>query len=299
MPGIREVPMGAEVITRALGGKWYGRRGMAMCPVHDNRRTPALSLADGADGRLLVYCFAGCDGADILRELSHRGINQTPGVERLPLDFRKDKADRRAYALSLWGQTQPIVGTKAEEYLSNRGISRPYPKSLRFCPSLRHAPSRTQHPAIVALVTKGSPSCEVGIHRTFISSDATKANVRPAKMMLGDCSGGAVRLADDGHGPIVICEGIETGLSLRDALASEASDPRIWAALSTSGIVGIRLPETAGEIVIAPDGDVPGYIAAEKLARRAKGEGRRVRIMSAPPGKDWNDVAQETADGGA
>lgn len=291
--------MGAEAITRSLGGRWFGQRGVAMCPVHDNRRTPALSLADGSDGKLLVHCFAGCDGVDILRELRRRGMAHSPVVERRMSSSRNDHGGRRAFALSIWNKALPIVGTTADLYLNQRGIAHPYPKSLRFSPSLRHTPSETRHPALIALVTKGSSREAVGLHRTYLSSAGAKADVRPAKMMLGDCGGGAVRLADDGGGPIVICEGIETGLSLRDALASEVPKPRIWAALSTSGIVGFILPETAGDVVIAPDGDVPGNVAAEKLARRVKGEGRRVRIMSAPSGKDWNDIAREVRDRGA
>jgi hypothetical protein len=50
---------GAATLTRALGGKWYGHYGLAFCPAHDNRRTPALSLAKGAEGRLLATCHAG------------------------------------------------------------------------------------------------------------------------------------------------------------------------------------------------------------------------------------------------
>ena len=41
-------------------------------------------------------------------------------------------------------------------------------------------------------------------------------------------------------GPLVVAEGIETGLSLADAL--ESHWPRVWAALSASGLAGLRLP---------------------------------------------------------
>jgi hypothetical protein len=33
----------ARKITEALGGKWYGRYGLAFCPAHRNTVTPALS----------------------------------------------------------------------------------------------------------------------------------------------------------------------------------------------------------------------------------------------------------------
>ena len=61
--------MNAGTICDALGGHWHGSYGIAYCPAHPNTKTPALSLKDGNDGKLLVHCFAGCDGADVLAAL--------------------------------------------------------------------------------------------------------------------------------------------------------------------------------------------------------------------------------------
>ncbi len=58
----------------ALEAKGCGPRGplhkaIARCPAHEDR-LPSLSLAEGADGRALLHCFAGCDtGAEILPAL--------------------------------------------------------------------------------------------------------------------------------------------------------------------------------------------------------------------------------------
>lgn len=287
--------MSAEAATRALGGKWQGQRGIAMCPVHDNRNTPALSLADGDDGKLLVNCFAGCDGVDILRELNRRGLGGADIEISAPPKPERQKSKRRSFALSLWRDAHSVRDTLVERYLRERAIKPPFPASLRYHPSLLHSPSQTRHPGMIGLVTTGVANEPTGIHRTYLAPNACKASVMPCKMMLGDCGGGAVRLADEGNGPIVICEGIETGLSLRDALLSEDPAPRIWAALSTSGIAGIRLSSLPKAIVIAPDGDAPGQRAADKLAERAKAEGHDTRIMAAPPGKDWNDVVRDLA----
>ena len=59
----------ARQICDALGGRWYGGYGLTFCPVHENTRTPALSVKDGDDGKLLIYCHTGCDGADVLAAL--------------------------------------------------------------------------------------------------------------------------------------------------------------------------------------------------------------------------------------
>jgi hypothetical protein len=37
----------------------------ARCPAHEDR-SPSLSVAEGADGRALVYCFSGCETRDII-----------------------------------------------------------------------------------------------------------------------------------------------------------------------------------------------------------------------------------------
>lgn len=290
--------MRAEVIAKALGrAQRAGQGWLTFCPAHDNRRTPALSLADGEDGKLLAHCFAGCEGVDVLRELSRRDLGATDIPVAPPPKPTRRKSNHRDFALSLWREAHPVPGTLVERYLRERGIKPPFPKSLRFHPSLMHVPSHTLCPAMVGLVTTGDGTELTGIHRTFLAPSARKASVMPCKMMLGDCGGGAVRIADEGDGPVVICEGIETALSLRDALASKNPMPRIWAALSTSGIGSIRLSALPKPIVIAPDGDAPGLRAADKLARRAKAEGLDVRIMAAPAGKDWNDVARDLAGG--
>ena len=73
------------------------------------------------------------------------------------------------------------------------------------------------------------------------------------------------------------------------------ASPRVWAALSTSGMAGLILPPDPGELVLAPDGDAPGRKAANKLADRGSAAGWRVRIMRCPEGSDWNDVESEVA----
>ena len=37
----------------------------AECPAHEDR-VPSLSITEGQDRRVLVYCFAGCDTAAVL-----------------------------------------------------------------------------------------------------------------------------------------------------------------------------------------------------------------------------------------
>ncbi len=123
------------------------------------------------------------------------------------------------------------------------------------------------------------------VHRTYLRADGLgKAAPDPDKMMLG---GGAVRLTD-GPGPLVVCEGMETGLSLASGLLRTSAP--IWAALSTSGLRGLHLPPEAGKLTIATDGDTAGREAGHALAERAHALGRAVSLLPAPDGRDWNDI---------
>ncbi len=108
-----------------------------------------------------------------------------------------------------------------------RGITCDLPADLRFHSKCPH-PLGITLPALVALV-KGVGS--FAIHRTFLQANGCKTDQKPAKAMLGSVMGGGVHLSQANPKHLVICEGIETGLSLLSGLLSEPVD--LWASLST------------------------------------------------------------------
>lgn len=126
------------------------------------------------------------------------------------------------------------------------------------------------------------------VHRTFFDKRGPRLTSN-TKMMLGPVRGGAVRLSG-AQGPLVVCEGIETGLSLLSGLLGRPA--MVWAALSTSGMSGLDLPPDPGELIVATDGDEAGRAAGLKLAERAAQCGWAVSKLDAPDGQDWNDVLQ-------
>lgn len=295
----------ARRITEGLGGRWRGRYGVALCPAHDNRRTPALSLGDGRDGRLLVKCHAGCDPRDVLAALRGSGLLDGAGRTYAPdpaaeARWRAAETTRReagtALARRILAAADPAAGTLAERYLRARGLFTPPPPSLRFAPALRH-PGGASLPAMVAAVELAGEAAPVAAHRTYLAEPGRKANADPAKAMLGPCAGGAVRLAD-GPGALIVAEGIETTLALAPLAAAEGA--RLWAALSALGMASLRLPADPGALVVAPDGDPAGMGAAETLAARARAAGWSARIMAPPgDGRDWADVAADLGRGAA
>jgi hypothetical protein len=284
--------MDAREVVLKLGGRWHGHSGNAACPVcqpERRRDQDALSLRNHG-GRLLAFCFkGGCDFADIIaaaglpRDALHSDVREQA---RFDAQRAKDEASREGRAKAIWGdaETVPILGTLAERYLRSRGIKCDLPLTLRYQARGYH-PTAYRFPMMVARVDGAE---RFGIHRTYLRADGMgKAAIDPPKAMLGTCAGGAVRLSD-GPGPLVVCEGIETGLSLLSGLLRGPA--RVWAALSTSGLRGLRLPPDPGRLTIAADGDDPGRAAAHALATRAGALGWRVMMLPAPDGRDWNDV---------
>jgi hypothetical protein len=123
-----------------------------------------------------------------------------------------------------------------------------------------------------------------GVHRTYLDADEGKARVKPVKAMLGPCAGGAVRLAAPGDA-LMVGEGIETCLS-----AMQAAGLPAWAALSTSGLRSLVLPNTTRDVIVLADADAAGEMTARACALRWSEEGRRVRIARPPEGFDFNDL---------
>jgi hypothetical protein len=158
------------------------------------------------------------------------------------------------------------------------------PLLIRFHAGLKH-PSGDVWTAMVALVIRGIDGKPIGIHRTFLASEGKgKAPVQPAKMMLGPCRGGAVRLGPSGN-VLMVSEGVETGLA-----AMQASGYPAWAALSTSGLRALELPQEVRNVILLADGDDSGEAAAQDCAWRFKRQGRRVRVARPPRGMDFNDL---------
>jgi putative DNA primase/helicase len=235
----------AGTLAGALGGRKVGDCWMAPCPTH-NDREPSLSIRDASDGKVLVHCHAGCDQEFVITALQGRGLWPENGFRSLSprrtLGERKlDQGDARRSeaALAIWASANPAQGTYVATYLASRGIDLLLPDALRFHPGLKH-PSGGFWPAMVALVTRGIDNSPIAVHRTFLAYHGrSKAPVKPAKMMLGPCRGGAVRLADPTD-VLMVGEGIETCLA-----AMQASGYAAWAALSTSGLKTLDLPKRA------------------------------------------------------
>jgi putative DNA primase/helicase len=133
---------------------------------------------------------------------------------------------------------------------------------------------------------QGSDGQLSGLHRTYLQPDGRgKADVEPVKKMLGTCRGGAVRLTPAGP-RLALCEGIETGLSIREA----CPDLAVWCALSAGNLDRLKLPPEVEEVAVVADGDPVGERAARKAKWAYLNRGLIVQMVLPPSGQDINDV---------
>jgi Toprim domain len=257
------------------------------CPVHGGKN-PNVSIWTDTHGRRRAKCHSyGCSESDILRALREAPIAQRTVAPKSPLS----EAERLARAREMWSRTEQADDTLAELYLRVRGITVPTPSSLRYEPHARH-PTGVFGPAMAAAIVREDQV--VGVQCTFLKLDPIgKAALQPSKVCMGIVRGGCVRLAGAAE-TLVLCEGIETGLSILQATALPT-----WAALGAGNLAHIVLPDIVREVIIGADHDANsvGLHAAYKAADRLIAQERKVRIaLPSQRGHDFNDILREGGD---
>ena len=184
-------------------------------------------------------------------------------------------------------------GTLAEVYLNKRldGRLQDIPPTLRFLPTLKHTPSGQSYPCLIGAVTRFPDKKVIAIHRTYLTPDGSgKAPVEKPKMFLGDAKGGSIRLAP-ATDELILCEGVEDGLSLLAIL-----NKPVWVAGNARFLESVIPPllPLASTVYIAQDNDKAGRESTESLGNRLYAEGRKVKVMTPPQQyKDFNHIIQD------
>jgi putative DNA primase/helicase len=281
-------------IAGALGGSLIpDAKGnyLCRCPVHNDAR-PSLSICD-RDSKVLVYCFAGCRQADVLAALKRVGLlHGKPGPAAqpaTPVQRPRPPSD----PFKMWREASPIItDSLIETYLRNRGLEIPEDAPLRHAPSQWHWPTKSRHPAMIALIERYD-GVAITSHATFLSHEGRKAPIDPVRLFPAGANpaGGGVWFDRLGaRRELVVAEGIESALSaakLNDAIACVAT-------LSTHGMRMLVLPPLIPMPVrIFADHDAQGHglAAARDLYRRLRSEGREV-VVTLPDkvGDDANTI---------
>ena len=294
-----------EAVAALPGGRFEGGRYRAACPAHGGHNRNLSVWAD-QQGIACFKCFSkGCETREIVAALGAVAAVATSAPRRAKAK-PANEGERIKRALEIWRAAREPRGTVVQDYLFGRGwtgemptalcggassaelaragIGLASPASIRFHPRLWYAPG-VYLPAMVAAI-ENLDGRIVGVHRTYLKPDGTgKAEVEPNKKALGRERGCAVHLTA-GAPELVLCEGIETGLSIL-----QATGLRVWAALGTSNLGQVELSDFVREVIVAADHDGPGMKAASAAAEAYRVRGYQMRIVIPPTEKaDWNDV---------
>ena len=109
--------MTAEALAYRLNGRRSDRGWSARCPAHDDHN-PSLSLSDGADGRTLVHCHAGCSIESILHALRLSTADLFPLQGETALCVGAHSLDKeRAAVRAILGDRTATFASRAAEFL--------------------------------------------------------------------------------------------------------------------------------------------------------------------------------------
>jgi putative DNA primase/helicase len=282
--------MGAAVIARQLGATRQGNNWRCACPLDCGY---ALSLSDGEDGRLLAFCFGGCEFDHVMLALVEFGLLDGDDSDSLH-EPREAAAHTQRNAAERISNAQEIYDSGAYDeriniYLRSRAIDLTSP-ILRFA---EEAPHRlgARLPAILAPIVNAVGEL-TGVHLTYLRQDGGGKADLPKEFQRecrGVIRGGAIRLAEPAPGDeLIIGEGLESSLSAMQLFGLPG-----WSAVFAGGLETIELPLIIRRITTAADNDRSGVGQRNALAAydRLSAEGRTVRIKTPPDvGDDFNDV---------
>jgi hypothetical protein len=223
-----------EIASRLTNPTPCGNSIRSRCQLCDGKN---LSLTRFPDGGACLKCF-NCPAimAELFAALASKPEHPSP--RRVAIKQVTDQ-ERISRALNIWREAKPMLTTLAEYYLrdTRKILEIPLPPTLRFNPSVWHAETKRNYPAMVAAIQRPDRSI-VGVHVSYLQGGpianirVEKAAIEPNKKMFGVVRGCSVHLGPIRYDTLAIAEGIESALSYT-IISGGAT---CWAALSASGI---------------------------------------------------------------
>jgi|GEM_PF-770139 len=199
-----------------------------------------------------------------------------------PANLAKSAANT-ALARTIYERGSRVEDTAAEAYLRKRGL-RPTSAWDGLRTSKQPYPGLGWHPTLIGpFLTLGGVLS--GVQRTYLQPNGAKLDANPARLMLGHISGCAIRLGNPAD-ELVICEGLEDGLTLHQ----ELDGIPVWVAGGAGFLSTMRIPDTVKRLIVAADNDEAGERAARQTADLHSFGNRQCWIRRPSPAfKDFND----------
>lgn len=261
--------------------------------------------SDNAGAKDIGLQILGWNG-ETIPDLPH--VKKRMRQEQVDEAQAEKEARKKSFAKKIFLDAQEkIIGTPVDAYLKGRGIDLSVlgrqPHAIRYHPACPVGNGSTC-PAMICCRQKAEGTL-IGVHITYLEEYSGKwqksKDVQPVKKMLGTgpgafvpiargSSGKPLKEAPDGSG-VLLCEGIETALSLSVALPDE----RVLAALSVTNLKNINLPPAITDVYLCIDVDESGSTARayNRAAAVFKAQGRRVFCVRPDAGyNDFNDMAR-------
>ncbi len=288
--------------------RWGGSDGFAVC-VRGPEQGSCVDFRDGWTGDPIkfvqreLHCDFiaaikyGCDRAGIAFDQTGKMETADERAEReekrrqeqaeRDAEAEADERKRIAVAQGLWARSIPLDGTVAEFYLTEtRKVPRPE------CGWASHA---RFHPGSTALILAGTDDNDTVrfVQRIRLTIDGRKidgSSACPTKQTNGVMDGAYVRLPGAADGPLCLCEGPETGISVWAGTGHET-----WLSI---GSITRHNPQPGRRNVICRDDDAPGTDKALKL-KLAEWRATGLDVVVATPWEvrrhdksDFNDLIQ-------
>ena len=297
--------MGEPNIRLSSSTEWrYGNKGSLSISIAGERRGLWHNFETGESGDLikLIQKETGQGFLEVLKYAASIGggsyLILPRSIQSKTQSAHKETSKTSEYAQKLVAESKAIEGTIVERYLREvRGINNIEGADLRYHPQV-FTSKQEVHQYLPAMLSvgrdnEGNVQC---VQATYLNPEtANKAELAVTKRTYASPSGALVHLQERGGVKDIsyIAEGVETGLSIKDAGVGE-----VVVTLGKSNFINID-PQSIGEkavFCLDNDGAIYQDITIHKAAERLTNLGKEVFIVM-PEGKatgkvDFNDIAR-------
>jgi hypothetical protein len=262
-----------EKLIQRLHAKRSGNGWIAKCPAHDDHK-PSLSIDEGADGRALIKCHAGCDNTAILASLGMKPRDLFPVTSH-----RQSDNGETSTALFDWSNCVPAFTDKHIERLAEwRGYS------IEFCSWLRQNRLVGLYDNRLAFPVHDSRGSIVAVHYRIKDGSwryyPQGAEVRP--LVIGELIAGE---------PVYVFESQWDCFAFLD-VSGERTGVIVTRGASNGALVADLISESSTVYVWAQN-DAAGEKWQQDICANTKAAVKRVKIPA--PHKDLNDWTRSGA----
>lgn len=290
----------SDVLDRLEQVRKAPRGYLARCPAHEDR-TPSLSVGVGADDRVLLHCFGGCEAVDIvavlglsMKDLAGDAVVGAPRV--LP-------AVRRPVPSPTWSDQAQLDAAvdQAQDRLANAGFDHPAVQYARNRFGLTTDDVRRFR---LGFMTTG------GVGRLLVPLRDPRGNVltwqaraldptvamrwwSPSSPSQGAWPRWGWFRGSDLAAPIVLAEGPADALTAAGLGYSSIAIRGAGNASDSATQRSVRSLAGRRQILLAGDGDAAGERFNQTFADALRSTGAWVTIAQPPAGLDLTDYRQQ------